>query len=98
MKITIQLPAVTECTIAECSYNMENKCHAKAITIGDGNIPSCDTLFRGSQTIHTKNIQAGVGACKVSSCSFNDDLECSADSITVGLLKDKVNCLTYTMR
>jgi hypothetical protein len=98
MKITIELPAVGECSVAECAYNTDNRCHARAITIGDGITPNCDTLFCGSGHIHATNVQAGVGACKVGSCGFNNDLECTAGSITVGLVDENVECLTYMMR
>lgn len=98
MKINIEVPAVTQCEVEECSYNVQQKCHAKAITIGDGDSPHCDTLFCGAPAVNGTSIQAGVGACKVSSCSYNEDLECSAESIRVGLLDDSVNCLTYAMR
>jgi hypothetical protein len=98
MKINIELPVVTQCTIDKCAYNIDNKCHAKAITIGDGASPGCDTLFSGSEHIKAKSIQAGVGACKVDSCVFNNDLECTADGISVGLMNKNVQCLTYTMR
>jgi hypothetical protein len=74
------------------------KCHAKAITIGDSKVPECDTFFK-SQT-HNKDTTriAGVGACKVSSCKHNIDFECAADKIAVGILKSKVNCITYAVR
>jgi hypothetical protein len=98
MKMTIDIPAVGECTVSECAYNKESMCHAKAITVGDGDTPHCDTLFCGSEHVRSDDIEAGVGACKVSSCSLNDDLECTADRISVGLKDDSVECLTYTMR
>lgn len=97
MKITIDIPAVEECSISDCAYNMNDKCHAKAITIGDGMHPGCDTSFMKSEK-HAKNttIMAGVGACKVAACSFNSDFECSANSITVGMKDDSINCLTFS--
>jgi hypothetical protein len=96
MKMTIDIPVVSACTIEECAYNTDNHCHARAITIGDGDVPHCDTLFCGAEHIHATSIQAGVGACKVGDCSFNNDLECTADNISVGLDGDSVKCLTYT--
>lgn len=45
MKITIDIPLVNECAISDCAYNMDDMCHAKAITIGDGMHPGCDTSF-----------------------------------------------------
>lgn len=97
MKMTIDMPTVAECTVMDCAYNMNSTCHAKAITIGDGVHPGCDTFFDGNT--HTKRSRiAGVGACKVSGCSHNEDFECMADRITVGFMGSTVNCLTYSAR
>lgn len=98
MNMTIDMPVVSACSITDCAYNTDERCHAKAITIGDGDTPHCDTLFCGSPSVKSVRQQAGIGACKVSSCSYNDDLECSANSITVGLADDSVKCLTYSTR
>jgi len=96
MKMTIEMPVVTECMIDDCAYNVGNCCHARAITIGDGVNPGCDTFLQmGDHTKETTR-RAGVGACKVSVCDFNDDYECMADSITVDMAGDKINCMTFT--
>ncbi|WP_425338428.1 DUF1540 domain-containing protein [Thiorhodococcus minor] len=75
------MPAVCQCGAAGCAYNVDESCHAKAITIGDGVHPSCDTCLNDSAGQTHRQIHAGVGACKVMSCSFNDDLACTADHI-----------------
>ena len=94
--MTIDMPIVTECQIDDCAYNVENRCHARAITIGDGVHPGCDTFLNADN--HTKETQrlAGVGACKVSICTFNNDFECIADSINVGQTSNGVQCMTFT--
>ncbi len=97
MKMTIDMPTVAECTVMDCAYNMNSTCHAKAITIGDGVHPGCDTFFDGNA--HTKRTRiAGVGACKVSGCSHNEDFEYMADRITVGFMGSTINCMTYSAR
>jgi hypothetical protein len=97
MKVTIDMPMVQRCSVDECAYNHDSCCHAKAITIGDGVHPGCDTFLSGS-TGHTRaSIMAGVGACKVSDCEYNDDLECSADSIEVAITGDTAECMTCKM-
>ncbi|MGD8783900.1 MAG: DUF1540 domain-containing protein [Thioalkalispiraceae bacterium] len=95
MKMTIDIPLVSTCEVSECAYNIEQNCHACAITIGDGVHPGCDTYF--SNDMHTNSIThiAGVGACKVTACRYNDDLECGADSISVGHDKSGIRCMTY---
>lgn len=98
MEMTIDMPYVESCSIRNCAYNKDNECHARAITIGDGTHPGCDTSFLEASThTHAKSL-AGVGACKVSSCLFNNDLECSADSITVSMKKKTIQCMTYQTR
>lgn len=95
-KITIEMPMVSSCEISGCGYNVEKKCHAKAITIGDSSEPECDTFL--SSPLHKRNTKliAGVGACKVGGCRFNRDFECTAETINVGMNHSKVNCLTYS--
>lgn len=95
MQVSTRIPEVMLCTVSECSYNADNGCHAKAITVGDGATPACDTMLCGSQHVQAHDIHGGVGACKVSGCTHNRDLECTAESISVGLVTDSVNCLTY---
>jgi hypothetical protein len=96
MKMTIDMPPVSNCDITECAYNMGHNCHARAITVGDGIHPGCDTFFSNTTHTHKTKQLAGVGACKVSGCMHNTDYECGADDIIVG--KDTANgirCLTY---
>ncbi len=95
---TIEMPMVSKCMVNECSYNMSDKCHARAITIGDAFKPGCDTFIAGDT--HTNRIQtnAGIGACKTSTCKHNEDLECMADNVQVGMIKNEANCMTFVMR
>ncbi|MFV8783528.1 DUF1540 domain-containing protein [Microbulbifer sp. SA54] len=94
MIIATDMPEVSSCAAIECAYNTDSACHARAITIGDGKDPDCDTYFSNSH--HTKRARiAGVGACKITDCNHNDDYECSAEKIELGYSGDTVNCLTY---
>lgn len=94
--MTISMPFVSECKVSECAYNVNNSCHAKAITIGDGVHPGCDTFFGTARHTRDAARTAGIGACKVIGCKFNDDYECMADHISVGRVGDSVECLTCT--
>lgn len=96
MKITLDIPNVSDCQVTECAYNRDQACHARAITIGNGVTPGCDTFFKTDSHVNNISSQAGVGACKVSGCRYNDDLECQASNIQVGFSGDSVHCLTYT--
>jgi len=98
MEMTIDMPIVDSCTIDECAYNKGNKCHARAITIGDGIHPGCDTSLLDNSRHTSANSLAGVGACKVANCKFNNDLECESDSITVSMKSNTIQCMTYSAR
>ncbi len=87
---------VERCEISQCAYNLNNQCHALAITVGgDASHPQCDTFFGSSEKGGLKSKVARVGACKVSACMFNKSLECSSPDIMVGYKQDEVDCLTF---
>lgn len=95
IRIAIEMPVVAECSVSECAYNAGNSCHARAITVGDGVHPGCDTFLDATPHSRATDRNAGVGACKVSACRHNDDYECMAESIAVGHASQSVRCLTY---
>lgn len=95
MQICNEMPVVQACDMATCAYNRDAACHAKAITIGDGVSPGCDTYLHGSQHVQNREMTAGVGACKVAGCQFNRDLECGAASIRVAARQGSVQCSTF---
>jgi hypothetical protein len=96
MKMTIDMPLVSGCKVNECAYNVDQGCHARAITIGDGVHAGCDTFLNVSAHTRDEHRVAGVGACKVTSCAHNDDFECTAEDVSVGFIGDRINCLTFT--
>ncbi len=97
-KMIIEMPLVKKCDVGNCGFNVKNKCHAKAITIGDSENPECDTFLNTStHTTGTKQ-EAGVGACKVSTCIYNTDFECTAENITVGSSNKSIKCMTFKPR
>jgi hypothetical protein len=94
---TIDMPDVDACDARDCAYNKEGNCHARAITVGDGVHPGCDTFLQSQE--HSRRAEgAGVGACKVKACKHNDDFECQAGSIRVGRRSGTIECLTFTSR
>lgn len=97
-KITIEMPAVRTCDVTNCTYNKQNRCSARAITIGDTKTPNCDTFVSDGNHTRTQMSAAGVGACKVRGCKYNDDYECMADSIDVTMKDGQTWCNTYTER
>lgn len=98
-EICLDMPLVAQCVVSDCVYNINQGCHARAITVGDSTVfPGCDTYLGSSVHTSRKQLQAGVGACKVTGCNYNDDFECMAPSINVGYRESKVHCLTFTKR
>jgi len=98
MKMTVDMPLVSRCTVSECAYNVDTACHARAITVGDGVHPGCDTFLGSSRHTRDTDGNAGVGACKVIGCTHNDDYECTASKITVGHHGTAVDCLSFHAR
>lgn len=98
MEITVEMPMIKNCDVSECVYNVKSACHAKAITVGDGVHPGCDTFMKASGHVKNSGIKAGVGACKVTGCNYNSDFECSAEGITVSQQAGMVHCMTYMPR
>jgi hypothetical protein len=101
-KMNCIIPAIANCNVENCAYNKLNKCHALAVTIGDGGNPRCDTSLISVKKGGIFEITGGVGACKVESCQYNDSLECSAKSISVWANVDEAAenalCSTYQAR
>ena len=89
------MPKVVKCEVNDCAYNMNNRCHAMAITIGDDVHPRCDTFCHSMMKGGASGETAGVGACKVYSCTYNSDLECSSPEICVGYKQQEPDCLTF---
>lgn len=97
-KITIEMPIVKKCEVDKCAYNIQSQCHAKAITVGDGDRPRCDTFFSNPKHTRLVDVTAGVGACKVTQCRYNQDFGCTANNIEVGYQAFEVRCQTFSPR
>ena len=91
----MEMPRVENCRVIECCYNLDQMCHALAITIGNRTHPKCDTYCDYMTKGGDQSVIAGVGACKVSECGYNRSLECTASGITVGRAEDEADCLTF---
>jgi len=92
----MDMPKIERCRVTECCYNLEQMCHALAITVGGaGDHPACDTYCDLTAKGGDRSAVGGVGACKVSECRYNQSLECLASGITVGRAQDEAACLTF---
>ena len=99
MKFTIEMPDVSACGVGHCGYNVEGACHARAITVGDGLHPGCDTFTESVRHPPSDTPVAGVGACKVAVCKYNRELECEAHSIEVDVEEggEVAACMTFEL-
>lgn len=95
MKLFVLMPDVRECVVSSCAYNSERACHARAITVGDGNHAACDTYHPATEDRCRSKRRAGVGACKVATCEHNQDLECRASSVRISYHAGHADCMTY---
>ena len=97
MSAMLEMPPVSECTIAGCSYNHDG-CHAGAITIaGSTGDASCATFIPLDVKGGLSRVVAAVGACQRAECSHNDHLECNAESVRIGAGgMHHADCLTYS--
>lgn len=91
----MEMSKVSKCEVNDCAYNLDNLCHAMAITVGDSMQPRCDTFCQSATKGGDASCIASVGACKVSSCLYNGDLECQAPEICVGYREQEPDCLTF---
>jgi hypothetical protein len=98
MKMTIEMSTISVCAATACAYNVEQACHARAITIGEGVHPSCDTYVEAGRHVEAHSTPAGVGACKVDICRFNRDFECEAAAIEVDCHSLHADCVTFERR
>lgn len=98
MKMMLDIPNVQVCDVLSCAYNVEQSCHARAITVGGGIHAACDTFFVADGHTRDTSHTAGVGACKVTVCRYNADLECSAEAIRVSVHDNHADCVTFSPR
>jgi hypothetical protein len=96
MSTLAELPAVSECSVAGCSYNHEHACGAAAITIGGGaGDAQCATFIPLSVKGGLDKVISHVGACQRADCSHNEHLTCGAETVRIGAGHDLADCLTY---
>lgn len=92
-----ELPTVSECSVAGCSYNDHTACKAPAITVGQQ--AACVT-FIPLATVKggMDKVVSHIGACQRAECTHNSHLECTAASVMIGPGADQADCLTYSAR
>lgn len=89
---------IQQCDAEECVYNIGNRCHALAITVGGEGDHMCDTFCCGRTKGGSPSAVGMIGACKSTQCKFNEDFECCADMVQVGHWGKEIDCLSYQSR
>ncbi|SDB83756.1 protein of unknown function [Sanguibacter gelidistatuariae] len=101
MSALLDLPRVSECSVATCGYNHDG-CHAGAVTVaGHTGSAECVTFIPLSHKGGLDKVIAQVGACQRSECVHNAALECAASSVRIGAgasVDELADCLTYRAR
>ena len=93
----MKMAKVKECDAIACSYNVDNLCHAIAITVGDESRPLCDTICQFPIKGGSEKIVAGVRACKVDRCIHNRSLRCTCSEIKLGYKGTQLHCLGFSL-
>ncbi|MBI5562506.1 MAG: DUF1540 domain-containing protein [Deltaproteobacteria bacterium] len=98
--MAIAMSKILSCSVKECAYNVNDKCHTLAITVGDGSHPACDTYCYSKNQAKggAPDVTGGVGACKTDACKFNKSFECAASGINVGPHGGHADCRTFAQR
>jgi len=96
--MAMSMSKISDCSVTDCAYNKDKKCHTLAITVGNAHCAMCDTFTQMDKKAGDPAIIGGVGACRAESCRFNMSLECTAGSIHVGLHKGHPDCTSFTAR
>ncbi len=91
----MEMSKVIKCEVDDCAYNLSSTCNARAITVGHGATPRCDTFCQSMMKGGDAESLASVGACKVSLCMYNSVLECQSPGICVGYNAGEPDCLTF---
>ncbi|MBL1275258.1 MAG: hypothetical protein COB30_004155 [Ectothiorhodospiraceae bacterium] len=96
MRMTLDMPRVSGCDNAECAYNNDLQCHARAVTLSSGVIALCETCHVAPR--HVRNVQriAGVGSCKNANCRHNEDYECIRDEMYVANIDGQFGCHSFS--
>ena len=106
-----KVPLVTMCDVQDCGFNLNKKCHAAAIQVGDEPTalkerpgtqlqdPQCDTFTRRPGAhFGAEDFKGQVGSCKVETCTYNEVHRCNAEGITVGNHSSHADCKTFKPR
>jgi hypothetical protein len=82
---------ILTCQAVNCSYNLEEICHAGTISVGDRH-PSCDMYTHGS--VAMSDLEPCVHKCLVADCFFNTGAACHASGVTIANHESHADCMT----
>jgi len=94
----MSMSKISMCEMTTCSYNMDQKCHTMAITVGNGACAACDTFTSMPMKGGAADMVGGVGACRRDACRHNSNLECVAGMVAIGMHSGHADCKTFAAR
>lgn len=89
--------ATIQCSIRNCSYNANNKCHLSTVNIGGkSSVHECQTCCGSfldndcysNLSKYSSNKNASEILCSVGTCAYNSNAKCTKDQIEVTGLPD----------
>lgn len=93
LRVVRDVPRVDACAAMACGYNVDNRCHATAITVGGETTPLCLTFLPGGEHYVEDPGRAAVGACELTRCHYNDRKSCRAASVQMACTQRVPGCL-----
>lgn len=94
----MNMPKVLTCMASECCYNVQNVCHALAISVGDAALPRCNSYCQGACKGGDSGAIAGVGGCRLAHCLHNRNLLCHAPAINLARSGKEITCQLFRLR
>lgn len=89
------MPKISKCEVDICSFNRNETCHARAVTISSIGRGRCETFCHLTTHSRDTSYTGFVGACKAQQCEDNFDLECQRREISIGYKAQGPCCNCY---
>ncbi|MBI2958503.1 MAG: DUF1540 domain-containing protein [Chloroflexi bacterium] len=92
----MDMTRISACSMAQCTYNQDNRCHTHGIMVGPH--AECSTYTYCNPKAGRAEVKGGIGACLADECKFNESLECCAPDVDVHDHSAHADCRTFQAR
>lgn len=93
-----EIPTVRDCETLSCDFNNSWRCHAKTVTVGGLDTPTCKSFKSTAAQNRDTQVLPGVTDCELHMCLRNKNLKCDAYSIKVRMRNDQPCCVSFKNR